>query len=282
VRAINLIRKGHAAPNTSKTSRICHHPFPDWLRHVHIPRGSAEADRKVDLRGTVTQSAARRDSPIMRTIRKKIDALKAKRKAPKQTSEDVQGPTRKSASPKPAPTKERTVVTAREIQADEGEQEQTSDVPQVQEVQQIREPRIMDFGQSLSPSTPTTLSVDFNFEQHSLEIARAELKDVSEAFDTNYHKFLSRHATLVTFDAEVKGALNTSHSEANIQVSAKLFRHQLNKVSQSYARSKEHLNWHKKVGNFVASLYPVVRLTLGVTSDVAGVQASHTFTLLTI
>ena len=228
---------------------------------------------------------------MMRTIRKKFDALKPKRRVPTQTNEDAARlvrPTPESASPKPTPTKERTIVTARETQADGGEHEQTSEVPQVQEVQiesfetalrvdplnfskDFSEPRIVDLGQSPSPSTPTTLSVDFDFEQHSLGIARTELKNVSEAFDANYHKFLSRQATLVTFDAEVKRALDTVHSEANIQVSAKQFREQLNKVSQSYARSKEHLAWHKKVGNFVASLYPVVRLTLGVTSDVAGV-----------
>jgi len=124
--------------------------------------------------------------------------------------------------------------------------------------------------------TPTSPSVDDNFNRRNLERAQIELRAVSQAFDDNFRKFIgTKNVSLVTFDAEIKSALDASGSGTTVQLSAKRFRQQLNKVIQLNTQRSELASqkWYNQVASFVLSLYPAVRLTLGVTSDVAGVVA---------
>jgi hypothetical protein len=242
----------------------------------------------------------------MKTVRKKLESFKDKRKARKQAS---QGSPQflesgsKSNNYQPGSNtqiKDHVKITAIEIPTGEGTREplpnptsaQADSRTQIKEPTKVNgleiitspeptpiskstsESKIVEITPSVTP-TPTTPSVDINFNQQNLEAAQVELRAISELFDANFHKVLTKNANLRTFDAEVKSALDASHSETNIQLSAKRFRQQLNKVIQLHSQNAELAShkWYSKVESFVLALYPAVRLTLGVTSDIAGVLA---------
>jgi hypothetical protein len=246
----------------------------------------------------------------METLKKKLESLKEKRKARKQASQGSpefleSGSKSKNNQPDSnAQIKDHVNVTDVEIRTGEGTREplpNPTSAP-VDSKTQIKEPtkvdgleilsspeptplskhiaesKIMEITPSVTP-TPTTSSVDMNFNQHNLEAAQVELRAISESFDANFHKVLTKNANLRTFDAEVKSALDASHLETNIQQSAKRFRQQLNKVIQLRSQNAELAShkWYNKVESFVLALYPAVRLTLGVTSDIAGVLAYMNF-----
>ena len=158
---------------------------------------------------------------------------------------------------------------------------ESQDDPLLQRFSQLAVKDANAFGDDETTSsampTPTTGSVDFNFNQHNLELAQAELKTASESFDANFHKYLAKNTSIVTFDAEINAALHASHQDDDIQQSAKQFRQQLNKVIHVRSQNAELAShkWYNKVGSFVLSLYPAVRMTLGVTSEIAAVSGQY-------
>jgi len=228
----------------------------------------------------------------MQTIKKKLDSLKDKRKARKQSAGNptLVGPKLeadtsiqvKSLSDLPASEILSEGATAKEeMPAADPDPKQPlafqTDIENFKIPHPIRisksvqpETKTVEITPSVTP-TPSSTSVDFN--QHSLELAQLELKAVSETFDLNFHKFATKNTSFITFDAEIKSALAASHSETTIQLSAKQFRQQLSKVTQLNAQKSGLASheWYNNVGSFVLSLYPAVRMTLGVTADVAGV-----------
>lgn len=239
----------------------------------------------------------------MQSIRKKIHALTDKRKLKKeaQSSPDSLQPSPKSKdnqTDSSAQITDRIKVTAPNNQAQApGATVPSPTTTQVDSRAQIEEhnnvstlnivsglvpthipePVVAANVEELTPTPPSSPSVDFNFNQHNLELAQAELKTASESFDANFHKYLAKNTGIVTFDVEINTALHASHSENDIQQSANQFRQQLNKVIHVRSQNAELAShkWYNKVGSFVLSLYPAVRMTLGVTSEIAGVAAQY-------
>jgi hypothetical protein len=232
----------------------------------------------------------------MQALKKKLDSLKNKRKSRKQANQSIpellQSNSQSNNQPlSNAQIKDHINITASEKQASESTPElfpnPTSNeassnaqirVNALETVSSlvptpisgsIAQARVVEVTPSATP-TPTSPSIDFNFNQRNLELAQVELKAVSETFEANFRKFLKKNANLVTFDTEIESLLQASHSETNIQLSARQFRQQVNKVTQLHSQGVELAShkWYSKVGSFVLTLYPAVRMSLGVTSEI--------------
>ena len=113
-------------------------------------------------------------------------------------------------------------------------------------------------------------------EKTPLEAARADLKVVTELLDIQVRKFQSKMGNMPRFDLDIDEAINPVPSRNdNIPLAARNFQDQINQIMSMHAQKSgmdTGLKWYSKLGSFVAALYPAVRLTLGLTANVAQVM----------
>jgi hypothetical protein len=117
------------------------------------------------------------------------------------------------------------------------------------------------------------------FQRHPartpLEVARAELKLVTESFQAQVRKFQIKMGNVPDFDMEVREAVNAASSiDGGIRQAAATFQDQIIQIMSMNAQKSgmEERKWYNKVASLVGALYPAVRLTLGFTADLAGVM----------
>jgi hypothetical protein len=135
-------------------------------------------------------------------------------------------------------------------------------------------PKTKDIGAKEIPEFPVGLSL-------SPPGAKAlyELKRASEQFTHNYERFLSKHNQFLTLDREIDSAIQIAEVGDEISYSATLFKKHISNVLEVNHRKDEHSQskWPSKVGRLLSALYPVVKITIGVTATVAEVFRTATY-----
>jgi hypothetical protein len=100
-----------------------------------------------------------------------------------------------------------------------------------------------------------------------------KLQRVVAEFEVNYTSFASRNQFLVSVEPEVHKALQTAAKQNNFKHSVDIFKREIAATLQA---KREHqavsqTKWRQRLTDFMVKLYPILRLSLGLTSAVADV-----------
>jgi hypothetical protein len=109
----------------------------------------------------------------------------------------------------------------------------------------------------------------------------SELKNAVADFKAHYELFAKNHEGFVRIDDAIYPALEKATKNQDMKCSAQIFGEEITTVLKIRERKKELSNatWTGKLGKFLMSLYPVAKLSLGLTSVVAEVS-THFSTFL--
>ena len=234
----------------------------------------------------------------MQRLRRKLESHRERRKARKkavQSSPEFLSPSPQLTTNSPVSRKQHLDVTTSEIlsERDGGREESVAfnavdenissihdtdreilTIIELPHVSKFLPSKIVEISLSVTPSTMA--SIDDNSDLYNLKLTQRELNTISKAFKVNFQKFIIKDTSLITFDAELQSALVASFSEDSIQLSTREFRQQLKKITQINVQRSEFASrkWYKKVGSFVMSLYPAVRMTLDVIANLTEIFAT--------
>jgi hypothetical protein len=129
-------------------------------------------------------------------------------------------------------------------------------------------PKTNDSGAKDIPEFPVGLTLSPPGSKALYELQRA-----SEQFTHNYERFLAKNNQFLTLDREIDSAIQIAEVGEEISYSATLFKKHISNVLEVNHRKDEHSQskWPSKVGRLLSALYPVVKITIGVTTTVAEV-----------
>ena len=98
----------------------------------------------------------------------------------------------------------------------------------------------------------------------------------SDEFTVNYKKYQDKHKEFLSLEGDIDRAIVSADSGTEIFLSATLFKGQISKVLEVAARKAElsKAKWPNRVGAFLGSLYPVMRIAIGIASSAAEVRPS--------
>jgi len=107
------------------------------------------------------------------------------------------------------------------------------------------------------------------------EIGNRALKELRSAlaqFSENYQRFADKHRQFVRVQEGVELAFIQAENINDMANAAQVFRSEINKTME-ILNEKEHSrkSWPRKLGEFLASIYPVLRLSLCLASAIAEV-----------
>jgi len=97
------------------------------------------------------------------------------------------------------------------------------------------------------------------------EKAISTLKLASEEFTSNYEKYQKKHREFMNISNEINSAILMSDTGRDISFSITVFKQQIANVVESTCRKQEisKAKWPNRVGTFLISLYPVVKIAVG-------------------
>ena len=105
--------------------------------------------------------------------------------------------------------------------------------------------------------------------------ALLELKAVVAEFKEHYTRYAEKNRKFIRIEDQVDHAIQKARAEENIKRSAEIFGAEIAAVmrvtDEKQKRSKEM--WKGRVGSFLTKVYPVVRLSLQLTSAIAEVSS---------
>src|SRR5579859_8152395 len=107
----------------------------------------------------------------------------------------------------------------------------------------------------------------------SREKAISTLKLASEEFTTNYEKYQKKHREFMNISNEINSAILMSDTGRDISFSITVFKQQIANVVECTCRKQEisKAKWPNRVGTFLISLYPVVKIAVGLATTAAEV-----------
>lgn len=107
----------------------------------------------------------------------------------------------------------------------------------------------------------------------SRQKAISTLKLASEEFTINYEKYQKKHREFMNISNEIDSAILVSDTGMDISFSITVFKQQISNVVESTCRKQEisKAKWPGRVGAFLISLYPVVRIAIGLGTTAAEV-----------
>jgi hypothetical protein len=129
-----------------------------------------------------------------------------------------------------------------------------------------------DYATEEIPESELPLDVTLDQPAGSSKALR-ELRKVSERFRHNYERFLAKHDQFLTLNNEIDSAIQVAEVGTEISYSAAIFKKHISNVLEVNNRKEEYSNtkWPSKVGRLLGALYPVVKITIGITTTVAEV-----------
>jgi hypothetical protein len=104
-----------------------------------------------------------------------------------------------------------------------------------------------------------------------LEAAVAEFEDHYSTFAEKNQQFLP---TCDRIPDELRVAIGKAEGGSDMKLSARIFEEQIAGILQA-TKSKEEVSknsWTGRLANFLSKLYPVAKLSLGITTSISGVS----------
>lgn len=123
---------------------------------------------------------------------------------------------------------------------------------------------------------PENIVIDLTLTESnaaSRDIAISALKLASEEFTVNYEKYQAKNQQFLNLNDEINSVILIADAGKEIFFSATVFKQHISKVLEVTTRKEEFskARWPNKVGAFLVSLYPVVRIAIGVVTTAAEV-----------
>ena len=102
---------------------------------------------------------------------------------------------------------------------------------------------------------------------------QSTLRSVINSFNQNYEQFAVTHSLVLTSDTDMLAALQMVETERDVRFAAQIFRKEIRRVLEKAVEKhdRSNKNWTGLVANFLAKLYPFVKLSLRLTSAIAEV-----------
>ena len=107
------------------------------------------------------------------------------------------------------------------------------------------------------------------------EKAMSALQVASDEFTKNFERFQAKHKQFVSLDDDISSAIVNADTVADPVLSALAFKQHISNVLAITERKAElsQAKWPNKVGSFLVSLYPVIRIAVGLGTTAAEVCA---------
>lgn len=120
--------------------------------------------------------------------------------------------------------------------------------------------------------------IDNEVDQPNISRALSELKSAIAKFKHNYEEFSEKNQRFIRIDRyhDVQKAMEKAGKEQDIRRSARIFETEISATLQVTRKKQDFSNskWVGKLINFMTNVYPVARLSLGLTSAIAQVHPS--------
>jgi len=110
-------------------------------------------------------------------------------------------------------------------------------------------------------------------DEGNVSRALSELKRVVADFKQNYEQFIKTNPHIVRLEEDLDGAIEKSGTAAGMTKSAQIFQSEIS-ATLSAIEKKQKLakgKWTGRLGDFLAKLYPVARLSLSLAGAIAEV-----------
>jgi len=101
----------------------------------------------------------------------------------------------------------------------------------------------------------------------------SELQDAIIKFQKTYEKFSKKNSEYHLVEEDFDQAFEDTGKEPDIRQAAEVFRRKIQSVVQTLEKRKKsaETKWTSRLGGFLIKLYPVARLSLGLTAGIAKV-----------
>jgi hypothetical protein len=101
----------------------------------------------------------------------------------------------------------------------------------------------------------------------------SELEDAIKMFKSNYSQFAKKNQKYILIDDELEIAFPEQITPSDIQSTVEIFSNNIRKTLHVSERRKSltETRWTSDVGQFFTKLYPVARLSCGLTAAIAEV-----------
>jgi hypothetical protein len=126
---------------------------------------------------------------------------------------------------------------------------------------------------SVSPSQMGRGETLDDLRRHAITKAQAELTAVSAQFTEYYENFLAKHKQFIRLNDEICCVIRDTETKNDICHWGMAFKQHIENVLQ-VSRQKEEKSserWHFKVGRWLSALYPIARISIGITTSMADV-----------
>src|SRR5271154_544767 len=112
-----------------------------------------------------------------------------------------------------------------------------------------------------------------NTRSSTLSNARTDLDAAVTEFVVNYTAFARKNPRLIEVGHSLDIAIAQANAEGDMRHSAQVFESKINATLEGFkAKQLADNSWVNQVGKFLTRVYPIARLTLGLTSTIAEVS----------